>query len=602
MKDETRSKKSLIRELDRLRHRVNELEAALGVERERAEENLSEAELRYEKLTEISDDGIVVVEDGVIIEADDKVAEIARRSPEDLVGLQFKELLTAEHENKFGDLVQPQECEDLEAELPTKDGEKVPVSISTGSLSQSDSLVIAAFKDLTPVKKVEKQRIKTEERFRALFEASPDVIYFRDLDLRFTHVNPAMESLFGKKASELLKSRDEDLYEKKVFEQLRKWDARVLEGNVIEVEHTRSINGDRYTFLDIRVPLCDEDDRIYGLCCISRDITDYKRAVPKMPAKADKCRSKAMSTVLEQANKIAHTDGTILLLGESGSGKDHIARWIHESSPRSSGPYFAINCAALSSELAESELFGHESGAFTGARGRKKGMLELAEGGTLLLNEIGELPLPLQSKLLTFLDTLSYMRVGGEKSVTVDVRILAATHRNLEEEVSTGRFLEPLYYRLSVFILNMPPLRDRLDDLPILVKDIINELAIRMNLSEAPVIETGTIEGLAAYDWPGNVRELKNAIERALMLWDGGRFKLKLPARTKTDEKWMNDLPFPSYWTLREVTDEITKSMCIEALRRAKGNKKEAAGILGVSRDALYRYMRRFKIKPEMLS
>ena len=170
-----------------------------------------------------------------------------------------------------------------------------------------------------------------------------------------------------------------------------------------------------------------------------------------------------MRDCLELARIAAATNSIILLLGETGSGKDYIARWIDDQSRRSAGPYFALNCAALPRELAESELFGHEAGAFTGARARKKGLLELAEGGTLLLNEIGELPLSLQSKLLTFLDTRSFLRVGGDKGVKVDARLIAATHRDLGQEIAQGRFLEPLFYRLNVFPIQVPPLRERLE-------------------------------------------------------------------------------------------------------------------------------------------
>jgi transcriptional regulator with PAS, ATPase and Fis domain len=376
----------------------------------------------------------------------------------------------------------------------------------------------------------------------------------------------------------------------------------VLGGEVLEHERGQEVDGAFRNFLDIRVPLKNQDDDIFGVCCISRDITDYKTAVPKIPPGGQEFSSKSMRIILDQAKKIAGTEGTVLLLGESGSGKDYLAQWIHDRSTRSSGPYFTINCAALSPELAESELFGHEAGSFTGARGRKKGMVELAEGGTLLLNEIGELSPPLQSKLLTFLDSMSFVRVGGEKSVTVDARLIAATHRDLAEEVSRGAFLEPLYYRLNVFTLHVPPLRERLEDLPVLVERITAELAQRMNLTKMPRIDSSVIAGLAAYNWPGNVRELKNTLERALMLWDGGPLDLKLPSLETPDGEWAQDLPFPSHWSLRQVTDQITKSMCVEALRRTGGNKKEAAKILRISRDALYRYIRRFNINPDMLS
>ena len=443
--------------------------------------------------------------------------------------------------------------------------------------------------------------LESEQRFRAIFEGAQDAIYVKDSSLKFTHINPAMASLFGRKAEELLSATDEQLYGKEV--QIKSWDMRALEGETIEEEHTRLVYGEALTFLDTRIPLCNATGDIVGVCCISRNITERKRAIPQDRIRPTDYPSPAIRKLMKQAEKIAKTEGTVLLQGESGSGKDYLARWIHDHSDRRRGPYFSINCAALPQELAESELFGHESGAFTGARGRKKGMLELAEGGTLLLNEIGELPLSLQSKLLTFLDTRSFLRVGGERSVTVDARLVAATHRDLATELSEGRFLEPLYYRLEVFTLEVPPLRDRKEDVGILVEEIMTELANKMHLSHLPVIDQSTLDGLTTYNWPGNVRELKNALERALMLWDGSHLDLRIPSHgTATDEKWSRDLPFPSYWTLREVTDEVIKSMCMEALRRTKGNKKEAASILRISRDALYRYIRRFKIKPELLA
>ncbi len=602
MKDEARSKKSLIRELDALRRRVAELEHSFVEERELAEDALSEAELRYEKLTEASPDGVVITEGGFIVDADERIAEISRRDPSDLLGMKFEELIPDDGDSNQGTAHESPEKGPVELDLIRKDGTRIPVSISTEALSESAAAAVAVVRDLTQEKEAEKEAAEQDERFRAVFEASTDAIYLKDSSLRLTHVNPAMEKLFGRSASELLAASPEELYGKRAANSIRRWDSRALSGEVIQNERAQEVDGEPRVFLENRVPLSDANDNIWGVCCISRDITDYRREVPRSVPGAQAYPSKSMRSILELAEKIAVTDGTVLLLGESGSGKDHLAQWIHDHSKRSSGPYFTINCAALSPELAESELFGHEAGSFTGARGRKKGMLELAEGGTLLLNEIGELPLLLQSKLLTFLDSMSFMRVGGERSVTVDARLMAATHRDLSEEVAKGDFLEPLYYRLNVFTLNVPPLRERLEDLSILVDQILAELAHRMNLTKIPRVDPSMIAGLSAYNWPGNVRELKNTLERALMLWDGGPLDLKLPTAAKSEGQWSHDLPFSSDWGLRQVTDEITKGMCIEALRRTDGNKKEAAQILRISRDALYRYIRRFNINPEMLS
>jgi PAS domain S-box-containing protein len=595
MRDEDKTKSQLVSELKALRGRVEELEAATGA--------LEKAKDRYQKFAAASLDGIVVTRDGVIVESDDTIASIARRDPSDLVGMEFGDLVPDEQPEVAKSRLLSEEESSIEAELLREDGTSVPVEISSKTLSREEGTAkITAIRDLTPVKVAQETAVVSEERFRAIFQASPDLIFTKDLDLRLTDVNPAMERLFNITAKQLIGTREEELYESRAAKQIRRWDQRAFQGHTVEDEHTRRIGGESLTFLDTRVPIRNARNEIIGICCLCRNITERTKARPRVTVSEHKYPSKTMRSTLKQAARIAATDGIVLLLGESGSGKDYLARWIHDHSERSNSPYFALNCAALPSELAESELFGHEAGAFTGARGRKKGMLELAEGGTLLLNEIGELPLPLQAKLLSFLDTRSFLRVGGQKSVTVDARLMAATHRELVAEVDAERFLEPLFYRLNVLAIRVPSLRERQEDIPMLLEEIVHELALQMQLPEVPPIDPFQTAGLKAYAWPGNVRELRNVIERALMLWNSGTLDLKLPSHAASADEWARDLPFPSGWTLRQVTDEITKVMCTEALRRAKGNKKEAAAIMGISRDALYRYIKRFGIAPDMLS
>ena len=221
----------------------------------------------------------------------------------------------------------------------------------------------------------------------------------------------------------------------------------------------------------------NDSGEITGVCGICRDVTDLKKIQDRPKLDPHEYRSEAMKSVLDLATFAASGKSVILLLGESGVGKDYLAKYIHERSNYSSGPYFSINCAAVPSELAESELFGHEAGAFTGANRRKRGLLELAEGGTLLLNEIGELSPALQAKFLTFLDTRTFTRVGGQQEIRVNARILAATNRDLQYEISSGRFRADLYYRLNVLSIRVPPLRERTEDLPILVAQLLSTLA-----------------------------------------------------------------------------------------------------------------------------
>jgi transcriptional regulator with PAS, ATPase and Fis domain len=232
----------------------------------------------------------------------------------------------------------------------------------------------------------------------------------------------------------------------------------------------------------------------------------------------EKYLSPAMKEALATARRAAQSDSSILLQGESGSGKDHLARYIHYHSKLSKGPFFPINCAALPPELIESELFGYQVGAFTGARIPKKGLIEAASGGTLLLNEIGEIPFSLQAKLLTFLDTRKFIKVGGHRQVGADVRIIAATNRDLVRMVTEGSFRSDLFYRLNVISIVVPPLRDHKEDIPLLAKHLLVQMAGEMQREVVPLLEPATLERLVAYDWPGNVRELGYLLERCLVL------------------------------------------------------------------------------------
>ncbi len=329
-----------------------------------------------------------------------------------------------------------------------------------------------------------------------------------------------------------------------------------------------------------------------GVCGICRDITERRKLVLPSNRPSSKYASKTMLATMELASQAAETDSIVLLQGESGTGKDNLARWIHSHSRRADSPFLPINCAALPQELAESELFGHESGAFTGAKSGKKGLLELAEGGTLLLNEIGDLSLPLQSKLLVFLDTRSFLRLGGEKAVHVDARIIAASYKNLDAEVAAGRFLEPLFHRLNVWPIRLPPLRDRIEDIVILVKELAGTIASEMHLSPIPRIDARTTASLADYRWPGNIRELRNVIERGLILWRKGPLRLPVPslANDEIDQPYKAGLvPGKSF---RDLTREAMESICLHAIRRHGGNKKAAARALGISRDSLYRHLK----------
>ncbi|MBM4329206.1 MAG: PAS domain S-box protein [Deltaproteobacteria bacterium] len=441
-------------------------------------------------------------------------------------------------------------------------------------------------------RKTEAALRESEERFRAVFEAAQDCMYIKNRALSYILVNPAMENLFQMPASELIEKTDEELYGGEAGLHLREIDLRVLSGESIEEEYTRSVKGMARTFLETRVPLHTADGEIIGLCGVARDITDRKRIGQTPPVASLRYPSLAMRKTLEKALLAASRGSIVLLLGESGCGKDYLARFIHDHSDRARGPFFTINAASVSRELAESELFGYEPGAFTGARGRKRGLLELAEGGTLFLNEIGELSERLQAKLLTFLDTRTFTRVGGEKTVSVNARLITATNKDLESEVAEGRFRRDLFYRLNVLTIAIPPLRERREDIPVLVEYLVSELQKEIRLNAPVEMAPSAMDALMAYEWPGNVRELRNVVERALILSGGGKMTVAELGLSEPDQAWKFTAAFPEGRSLNDVTADLKRALVVEALHRTGGNRVAAAALLDISRNSLNHYIR----------
>jgi DNA-binding NtrC family response regulator len=307
--------------------------------------------------------------------------------------------------------------------------------------------------------------------------------------------------------------------------------------------------------------------------------------------------------VSQQLHRAAATDATVLLEGESGTGKELFARALHALSPRADGPFVAINCAAIPETLLETELFGHEKGAFTGASNRKPGRFELAHRGTLFLDEIGELPLALQAKILRALEEKSFERVGGTQSLTVDVRVVAATNRNLKQRVAERQFREDLYFRLSVFPIQIPPLRERADDVVILARNFVDKFCREVN--KPPLtLSDAALEELRTYPWPGNVRELQNCIERAVILCDDDtihprhlNLSFRQPAAPVPVSPWEQiDLSGTMNEALRRVATEVERRKVEQALRDAGGNKQKAAEQLQLTYKMFVSKQREFGI------
>lgn len=300
--------------------------------------------------------------------------------------------------------------------------------------------------------------------------------------------------------------------------------------------------------------------------------------------------SPGMLGVCRTVEKVAPADATALLLGESGTGKELIARALHELSPRGDGPFAAINCAAIPETLLESELFGYEKGAFTGAAKQTPGKIESAHGGTLFLDEVGDLPGPLQAKLLRFLQERVVEHLGGRKEIPVDVRVICATHRDLQALIAAQEFREDLYYRISEISIRIPPLREREGDVLLLARHFLDQNARQQNRALSGFSQDA-LSALEKYPWPGNVRELKNRVKRAVIMAEGGYLtahdlELSPPAEDET----------PSF-RLREVREQAERQAVLRALGHVGGKVSDAAELLGISRPTLYDLIRKFRLK-----
>jgi transcriptional regulator with GAF, ATPase, and Fis domain len=312
-------------------------------------------------------------------------------------------------------------------------------------------------------------------------------------------------------------------------------------------------------------------------------------------------RSSALREMLARAAKVAPTDATVLLTGESGTGKELVARAVHHASLRADGPFVAINCAALPDTLLESELFGHERGAFTGADRMKPGRFELAAGGTLFLDEVGELSPGVQAKLLRVLQEREFQRVGGTTTLRADVRLIGATNRDLAREVETGKFRDDLYYRLNVFSIHLPPLRERGEDVLLLADYFVRSLGARMAKADLGLSRDAR-EALLSHTWPGNIRELQNAVERALIVSEGGlltavHFGIGQVPRRSSAQPIQGEAAESSITGPPDSLPDLERRMVLEALQKAKGNKSKAAAILGLTRSKLYTRLTRHGIE-----
>jgi len=368
----------------------------------------------------------------------------------------------------------------------------------------------------------------------------------------------------------------------------------VVSGQGDKQNALRAVGAGAYDFLCKPVDM-DELRLVLQRCVYVAELEQEYRAM-QQSAKPDVFEdmlgaSPQMQAVFDFIRKVAPTSAPVLILGDSGTGKEMVAQALHRRSALASGPFVAINCNSIPENLLESELFGHEKGAFTGADRQRKGHIETAAGGTLFLDEIGELPASVQVKLLRFLQEKCFQRVGGRQEIPSDARVLAATNRNLQESVASGKFREDLYFRLAVVVVKVPPLRERGDDIILVAKAFLHDYAVehaKPSLTFAP----DALRALSLHRWPGNVRELQNRVRRAVIMADGKRV-------TAQDLELTDAVSALRPQTLKEARESVERDMVQDALRRHKGKITAAALELGISRPTLYELMDKLGIARE---
>lgn len=515
-------------------------------------EELKRSEARFRTLVEHASDAFFVIDaEWRVLDVNQRACDSLGYARHELVGMSVAEFAdrTPDQVSEVLGQLAPEEALSIEGHHVRKDGSRFPVEVRIGLLDEGGRRVwIALAHDITERKEAETALRASEERFAAIFRSAMDAIVIVDSELRITMFNQAAERVFNCMSADALGCS---------FRDFLCTDSRAaLDQCVRSVQRAES----RYCYLwapegltavradggrvpvEATVSLVEVgEQRLYAI--ILRDINDRMRSEAELQRLQEEMvylqqeletthsygeivgTAPPMKVVYEAIEKVAATDSTVLITGETGTGKELVARAIHNASRRKDKVLVKVNCAALPAGLIESELFGHEKGAFTGATSRKLGRFELASGGTIFLDEIGDIPLDLQNKLLRVLQEGEFERLGDSQTRKVDVRVIAATNRDLSEAIDEGLFRSDLFYRLNVFPITVPALRDRKKDIPLLVRHLVMKYSVKLG-NNIESIPQAAMNALMTYDWPGNVRELENVLERAVILTAGTELQL----------------------------------------------------------------------------
>jgi PAS domain S-box-containing protein len=582
-------------------------------DKRRAELSSQASEQRYRELFEKNVAGVAISSlEGEVLDCNDAWARtLGYGSAKEVRGRQTCEFYFSLSERKplLDKLMTERTLLGGEIQLRKKDGMPVWVLFNAATLHGDGAAAViqSTAIDVTERKQAEQELRHNEERFRVALKDSPITVFNQDRDLRYTWIyNPQSH-----RPEDIIGKTDDEILGPEAAARLNELKRQVLATGTVLREEVAILQGDKSSVFDFTIePLLDADGSVIGITAAAVNIARLREMTDRLQEAKDKLvleksyleseiqaelgfeeiigQSSALRDVLKKARVVAPTDSTVLLLGETGTGKELIARAVHALSSRHGRSFIKLNCAAVPSGLLESELFGHEKGAFTGAVSQKVGRIELADKGTLFLDEIGELPLELQPKLLRVLQDREFERLGGVHTLRVDVRIISATNRDLRQDIADRKFREDLFYRLNVFPIQLPALRERRSDIPILVHHFVRKHAARMG-KNVEAIPDETMEVLQNWIWPGNIRELENMIERMVIMTKGG---------TLAEPPVELDIP-------QEVTDdnltEMEREHIIRVLRETNGvlsGPDGAASRLGIKRTTLQSMLKRFGIEP----
>jgi PAS domain S-box-containing protein len=599
---------------------------AIGLAKNTADIALRESERRYTSLFG-SALNIFYVHDfeGRILDANQAALDALGYTKDDFGKINFADLMSEEDaataRKRTMDLLEKGSVVGTEEYLLTgKDGKQVWVE-ADGAILYKDGKPYAMHgfaRDITERKRGEEALKESESRYRSLFDRSPNWVFVYDFDGRILDANKAVLDAIGFGPEELGEISLADFFDPEQLAIAGDRMKYIIENGASKTfqEYRFRDKSGRMLWIEAEGSLLLRDGKPYAIHGIARDITERKLADKRLRRAFEEiqtlkeqleaenvylreeiestrvhsnivARSDEMKRVLETAEQVAVTSSTVLLQGETGTGKELLARAIHDMSPRKDKPMVAVNCAAMPSTLVENELFGREKGAYTGALTKQMGRFELANNSTIFLDEVGELSPEIQGKLLRVLQEGTFERLGSSVTITVDVRVIAATNRDLAVEVEEGRFREDLYYRLNVFPITIPPLREHPDDIPPLTWAFIKELGERMG-KRIESIPRPSMEGLQSYAWPGNIRELRNVVERAMILSTGTALRAEVPrgpSRRKAATK-----------TLQDIEKEHILSVLEKAEWRVRG-EGGAAEILGLKPTTLESRIKKLRIQ-----